>query len=125
MFLGEAAKAFLEVAGGNDDLKFALGTADIAAEYKVEGDAIVLFKKFDEGRNDLTEGLTDVEGIFLFFKKKWKSGNWKNEIFTILESVNPQYDERLFNEFPEKYKFRTWIQNREFNEQSLVILWVH
>ena len=23
-----------------------------------------------------------------------------------LESVNPQYDERLFIEFPEKYKFR-------------------
>merc|ERR1711936_1254181 len=63
---GEAAKAFLEVAGGNDDLKFAFGTADIAAEYKVEGDAIVLFKKFDEGRNDLTEGLTDVEGITKF-----------------------------------------------------------
>ena len=79
MFLGEAAKAFLEVAGGNDDLKFALGTADIAAEYKVEGDAIVLFKKFDEGRNDLTEGLTDVEGNFLFFKKKSKGGNWKKE----------------------------------------------
>ena len=78
MFLGEAAKAFLEVAGGNDDLKFALGTADIAAEYKVEGDAIVLFKKFDEGRNDLTEGLTDVEGNLLFFKrneKKVENGN--------------------------------------------------
>ena len=25
----------------------------------------------------------------------------------ILASVNPQYDKRLFNEFPEKYKFRT------------------
>ena len=25
----------------------------------------------------------------------------------ILESVNPQYDERLFIKFPEKYKFRT------------------
>ena len=25
----------------------------------------------------------------------------------ILESVNPQNDERLFIEFPEKYKFRT------------------
>ena len=72
MFLGEAAKAFLEVAGGNDDLKFALGTADIAAEYKVEGDAIVLFKKFDEGRNDLTEGLTDVEGNFFIFQKEKK-----------------------------------------------------
>merc|ERR1712079_621300 len=63
---GEAAKAFLEVAGGMDDLKFALGNADIAAEHKVEGDAVVLFKKFDEGRNDLTEGLTDVEGVTKF-----------------------------------------------------------
>ena len=26
----------------------------------------------------------------------------------ILESVNPQYDERLFIEFQEKYKFTTW-----------------
>ena len=25
----------------------------------------------------------------------------------ILESVNPQYDKRLFNEFPEKYKIKT------------------
>ena len=25
----------------------------------------------------------------------------------ILESVNPQYDKRLFIEYPEKYKFRT------------------
>merc|ERR1712158_112408 len=63
---GAAAKAFLEVAGGMDDLKFALGNADIAAEHKVEGDAVVLFKKFDEGRNDMTEGLTDVEGITKF-----------------------------------------------------------
>merc|ERR1719163_1583050 len=63
---GAAAKAFLEVAGGMDDLKFALGNADIAAEHKVEGDAVVLFKKFDEGRNDLTEGLTDVEGVTKF-----------------------------------------------------------
>ena len=56
----------MEVAGGMDDLKFALGNADIAAEHKVEGDAVVLFKKFDEGRNDLTEGLTDVEGVTKF-----------------------------------------------------------
>jgi protein disulfide-isomerase A1 len=63
---GEAAKAFLEVAGGMDDIKFAIGNADIAADNKVSGDAIVLFKKFDEGRNDLTEGLTDVEGVTKF-----------------------------------------------------------
>ena len=65
----------------------------------------------------------------------------------ILESVNPQYDERLFIDFPEitssehvvcKYCFE--CQNKkqflytsccelvfflEINEQSLVILWVN
>ena len=56
---------FQEVAGANDDHKFGLAAAgsDIATENKVEGDAIVLFKKFDEGRNDMTERLTDVEAI--------------------------------------------------------------
>ena len=49
-----------------DDIKFAIGNADIATDNKVSGDAIVLFKKFDEGRNDLTEGLTDVEGVTKF-----------------------------------------------------------
>jgi hypothetical protein len=68
----------------------------------------------------------------------------------IFESTNPQYDERLFIEFPETYKFRTccvqilfWMSKQkqknnfcaqhvlnlyfsgEFNEQSLVILWVN
>ena len=61
----DAAKAFKEVAGSNDDLKFGLGNSEVAAEYKVEGDAVVLFKKFDEGRNDLTEGF-DAETIGKF-----------------------------------------------------------
>ena len=75
--------AFLEITGGNDDLKHALGTGDIASENKVEGDAIVIFKKFDEGRNDLIESLTDVEGIFLFFKKKIeKTKKYKKNFFS-------------------------------------------
>ena len=52
----------------------------------------------------------------------------------ILESVNPQYDERLFIEFPKKYKNKKqflystcskFVFFGEFNEQSLVILWVN
>ena len=67
----------------------------------------------------------------------------------ILESVNPQYDERLFIDFQEKCKFTTccvqklfffllWHSKQylyttccelvffgEFNKQSLVILWVN
>ena len=59
---------FQEVAGANDDHKFGLAAAgsDIATENKVEGDAIVLFKKFDEGRNDMTEDLVNVEAIGKF-----------------------------------------------------------
>ncbi len=53
------------MAGANDEQKFGLGNADVASEYSVSGDAIVLFKKFDEGRNDMTEGFT-VEAITQF-----------------------------------------------------------
>lgn len=56
----EAAKAFLGAAGGMDDYQFAITASDeVAAEYKVEGEAVVLFKKFDDGRADLTEGITE------------------------------------------------------------------
>ena len=86
--------------------------------------------------------------------KKGKQPNYKilvtGKSFSealILASVNPQHDKRLFIEFPEKYKFRTCCAQKllffvlkfktmyktcsdlvffgEFNEQSLVILWVN
>lgn len=62
----DAAKAFKEVASANDDMKFGI-TSDSAVngEYTISGDAVVLLKKFDEGRNDLTEDLT-VEAITKF-----------------------------------------------------------
>ena len=47
-------------------------------------------------------------------KKKLKNFLFQNKVACktvsealILESVNPQYDERLFLELQEKYKFRT------------------
>jgi len=56
----EGAQAFLSVAGSMDDFQFAItAAADVRAEYKVEGDAVVLIKDFDDGRADLTEGLTE------------------------------------------------------------------
>ena len=62
----EAAKAFLGAAGSMDDHQFAITASDeIAAEYKVEGEAVVLFKKFDDGRADLTEGVS-FEKYFIF-----------------------------------------------------------
>ena len=45
----------------------------------------------------------------------------------VLESVKPQYDKRLFNEFPKKYKFRTccvkilfWMSKHEQNKPIFV-----
>ncbi len=63
----DSAKAFLEVASTNDDLKFGI-TSDSAVngEYDISGDTVVLFKKFDEGRNDLTEDLTDSDKVAKF-----------------------------------------------------------
>ncbi|ELU15730.1 hypothetical protein CAPTEDRAFT_156715 [Capitella teleta] len=57
----DAAKAFLAVASQYDDVPFAITEAeDVFTDNKVEGEAVVLFKKFDEGRNDLTADLTEA-----------------------------------------------------------------
>jgi len=62
----DGAKAFLAVADTMDDVPFAItAAADVRAEYKVEGEAAVLIKDFDEGRADLAEGLTE-EAIAAF-----------------------------------------------------------
>ena len=67
---GAAAKAFKDVAAAMDDQKFAITSdASIFTEYEVKtDDAVVLFKKFDEGRNDLTEteSLTSTEELTKF-----------------------------------------------------------
>ena len=39
----------------------------------------------------------------------------------ILASVNPQYDKRLFIEFPEKYKFRTFCVKFIYSEKATKI----
>lgn len=55
----DAAKAFLEVAATNDDIPFAVTSAEaVFAEYKISGEAVVVLKNFDEGRNDLTADLS-------------------------------------------------------------------
>jgi len=50
----EAAKTFIEVAKTIDDVPFGITSSeDVFSDNKVDKDSIVLFKKFDEGRNDL------------------------------------------------------------------------
>lgn len=65
---GASAKAFKDVAAGMDDQKFAIASdASIFTEYDVKTDeAVVLFKKFDEGRNDLTEDLSSTDAVTKF-----------------------------------------------------------
>jgi len=55
----DACKTYLELTAEIDNIAFYLVNTDVIfKEYKVTGDSIVLFKKFDEGRIDLTTDLT-------------------------------------------------------------------
>lgn len=56
----EEAKIYLDVALESDDYLFGITSQDdVYKEYNVEKDGIVLFKKFDEGRNDFEGELTE------------------------------------------------------------------
>merc|ERR1712029_874026 len=62
----DAAKAFLEVAASLDDYKFGITDSDaINGEYGVSGDKIVLFKAFDEGKNEF-DGEYTAEAVQKF-----------------------------------------------------------
>ncbi|XP_015793077.1 protein disulfide-isomerase isoform X1 [Tetranychus urticae] len=55
----DAAKAFLEVATQMDDHPFGITNSEaVFGEFSVSKDGVVLFKKFDEKRNDLFEDIT-------------------------------------------------------------------
>jgi len=60
----DGAKAFLAAAGSMDDFPFAITSeAAVLAEYKAAG--VVIFKNFDEGRNDM-EGEVTEESVTAF-----------------------------------------------------------
>lgn len=62
----DAAKNFLAAASGIDDHPFGItGDDAVFAEYKVEGEKVVLFKKFDDNRSDL-EGEITPEAVTKF-----------------------------------------------------------
>lgn len=62
------AKVFLEVAVNIDEFPFAIASEDaVWKELGVDGEGIVLFKKFDEGRNDFDDKY-DVETLSSFVK---------------------------------------------------------
>lgn len=56
----DAAKAYLAAATNLDDFQFAISSApEVAAEYKIEGEAVLLLKTFDDGKAVLSEGITE------------------------------------------------------------------
>jgi len=60
----DGAKAFMAAAGNMDDFPFAITSeAAVLAEYKAAG--VVIFKNFDEGRNDM-EGEVTEESVTAF-----------------------------------------------------------
>lgn len=55
-----AAKNFLAAANAVDDYPFGITSTDaVFSEYNVDGETVVLFKKFDEGRADLEGEITE------------------------------------------------------------------
>ncbi|CAL1529222.1 unnamed protein product [Lymnaea stagnalis] len=58
----DGAKEFLKVASALDDIPFGITSdSEVFADNKVESDGVVLFKKFDEGRNDFKGDLKEDE----------------------------------------------------------------
>ena len=56
------SQAFLATAGSFDDIAFGIATAaEVAAEFSASVPAVILFKKFDEGRVDFTGAYTAEE----------------------------------------------------------------
>ncbi|XP_044152458.1 protein disulfide-isomerase [Bufo gargarizans] len=64
----EFAKVFLQAAEAVDELPFGITSSDAAfSKYEVEKDNVVLFKKFDEGRNNY-DGEVTKEQVLNFIK---------------------------------------------------------
>ena len=57
----DAAKAYLAAAANIDYIPFAItSSAEVAAEHKIEGEAVLLLKTFDDGRAVLAEDITEA-----------------------------------------------------------------
>uniref|UniRef100_A0A674JAV3 Protein disulfide-isomerase n=1 Tax=Terrapene triunguis TaxID=2587831 RepID=A0A674JAV3_9SAUR len=64
----EAAKQFLLAAESIDDIPFGISSSsDVFSKYQLSKDGVVLFKKFDEGRNNF-EGDITKENLLNFIK---------------------------------------------------------
>lgn len=84
---GAAAAAYLQVAKTVDGIPFGItSNKDVLKELGVSSDAIVLLKKFDEGRNELTSSI-DEASIREFIQS--------NQLPLVIE-FNPQTAQKIF-----------------------------
>jgi protein disulfide-isomerase A1 len=111
----EAAKQYLAAAEGIDEYPFALVTdSAIASENKASGDVVVVFKKFDDGRAELSSDLTE-ENISKFIKaealplivdfnhetaQKVFGGEIRSHVLMFLSKEAGHYDKYLENHRP-------------------------
>uniref|UniRef100_A0A8B9GSS9 Protein disulfide-isomerase n=1 Tax=Astyanax mexicanus TaxID=7994 RepID=A0A8B9GSS9_ASTMX len=64
----DGAKAFIKAAEAVDDIPFGISSDDaVFSKFEVTEDSVVLFKKFDEGRNTF-DGELSKEGLLSFIK---------------------------------------------------------
>uniref|UniRef100_A0A8C8S952 Protein disulfide-isomerase n=1 Tax=Pelusios castaneus TaxID=367368 RepID=A0A8C8S952_9SAUR len=108
----EAAKQFLLAAESIDDIPFGISSSsDVFSKYQLSKDSVVLFKKFDEGRNNF-EGDITKENLLNFFKSnqlplviefteqtapKIFGGEIKTHILLFLPKSVADYQEKLDN----------------------------
>lgn len=115
------AKAFLAVATDVDDFPFAISSEDqVGTELGRDKDGVVLFKTFDEGRNDF-EGEYTVEALTSFIKtnslplvvefthetaSKIFGGDIKSHTLLFVSKASPEYAEHLntFRSVAKKFK---------------------
>ncbi|XP_030361895.1 protein disulfide-isomerase [Strigops habroptila] len=108
----EAAKEFLLAAEAVDDIPFGISSsADVFTKYELSKDGVVLFKKFDEGRNNFEGDLTK-DNLLNFIKSnslplviefteqtapKIFGGEIKTHILLFLPKSVSDYQEKLDN----------------------------
>uniref|UniRef100_A0A2K5S918 protein disulfide-isomerase n=1 Tax=Cebus imitator TaxID=2715852 RepID=A0A2K5S918_CEBIM len=108
----DSAKQFLQAAEAIDDVPFGItSNSDVFSKYQLDKDGVVLFKKFDEGRNNF-EGEVTKENLLDFIKHnqlplviefteqtapKIFGGEIKTHILLFLPKSVSDYDGKLSN----------------------------
>uniref|UniRef100_A0A2I3N9L1 protein disulfide-isomerase n=3 Tax=Cercopithecinae TaxID=9528 RepID=A0A2I3N9L1_PAPAN len=108
----DSAKQFLQAAEAIDDIPFGItSNSDVFSKYQLDKDGVVLFKKFDEGRNNF-EGEVTKENLLDFIKynqlplviefteqtaPKIFGGEIKTHILLFLPKSVSDYDGKLSN----------------------------